>query len=144
MKHRISKASIISLIALTAYLCMAVSCDKYRKAGELAKDVAAGVLLAQETEINLHQAGKIDDPTHIVIQQKFVLLADAGIRLDQAINQTHSASSAKDALQAALDAVNDLSTNGLTGIKDKDTATTVKAVLLTVQITLNNIAALTS
>ena len=131
----------ISAIAIVLVLCMAASCNKYQKAGELAKDVAAGVLLAQQTEITLHKADKIDDDTHQLIQQKFAALADAGMRLDQAINETHNAGSATQALSDSIAALNDLTTNGLSGIKDPQTQLEVKGVLLTVQITLNNISA---
>jgi hypothetical protein len=131
----------ISAVAIVLCLCMAASCNKYQKAGELAKDVAAGVLLAQQTEITLHRADKIDDETHQKIQQKFSALADAGMRLDQAINETHNAGSATQALSDSIAALNDLTTNGLSGIKDPQTQLEVKGVLLTVQITLNNISA---
>lgn len=141
MKANIRRALIISL---AAYICMAASCDKYRKAGQLAKDVAAGVLLAQQTEITLHKAGKIDDQTHQAIQQKFLSLADAGMRLDKAINQTHNAGSATEALKECTSLLDDLSTNGLFEIKDQQTVNSIRAILLTVQTTLNNIAALSS
>jgi len=131
----------ISAIAIVLILSVGASCNKYQKAGELAKDVAAGVLLAQQTEITLHKADKIDDDTHQMIQQKFAALADAGMRLDQAINETHNAGSATQALSDSIAALNDLTTNGLSGIKDPQTQLEVKGVLLTVQITLNNISA---
>ena len=139
MKNHLRRIVIVSL---AAYICMAASCDKYRKAGELAKDVAAGVLLAQQTEVTLHKAGKIDDQTHQAIQMKFSALADAGMRLDKAINQTHNAGSATDALKECSAALDDLSTNGLFEIKDQQTVNTIRAILLTVQTTLNNIAAI--
>lgn len=141
MKHH---ARRIVIIALSAYICMAASCDKYRKAGELAKDVAAGVLLAQQTEITLHKAGKIDDETHHAIQEKFLALGEAGMRLDKAINESHNAGSATQALKDCTKLLDDLSTNGLFEIKDQQTVNTIRAILLTVQTTLNNIGALTS
>ncbi len=136
-----SQAKKLALISIMAYLCMAASCDKYQKVGQLAKDVAAGVLLAQQTEITLHKSGKIDDQTHQAIQKKFVELADAGMRLDQAINKAHSAGSATQALKECNVLLDDLSTNGLFEIKDQQTVNSIRAILLTVQTTLNNIAA---
>jgi hypothetical protein len=135
------KVQHFALLLLVVYFCMGASCDKYRKAGELAKDVAAGVLLAQQSEIALHKAGRIDDETHKAVQLKFSELADAGIRLDKAINEAHSAGSATQALQASINAVQDLSSNGVAGIKDAGAKAEVQAILLTVQVTLNNIAA---
>lgn len=136
-----SQAKKLALITIAAYLCMAASCDKYQKAGQLAKDVAAGVLLAQQTEITLHKAGKIDDATHQAIQMKFSQLADAGMRLDQAINKSHNAGSAADALKECTALLDDISTNGLFNVNDQQTVNTIRAILLTVQTTLNNIAA---
>lgn len=130
-----------AFVLMLALLSINATCDKYAKAGQLAKDAAAGVLLAQQTEIALHTQGKIDEPTHQAIEKKFLELATAGIQLDVAINQQHSASGATAALQAALASVQDLSTSAVLGIKDQNTQLEIKALLLAVQTTLNNIAA---
>lgn len=135
------KTLYAGLIVMLALLSLEATCDKYAKAGQLAKDAAAGVLLAQQTEMALHSAGKIDDATHKAIEQKFLDLSFAGIRLDAAINQEHSATNATQALQVALTSVQDLSTQTIVGIKDQNTQLQLKVLLLAVQTTLNNIAA---
>lgn len=135
------KLRYAGLVVMLALLTINATCDKYAKAGQLAKDAAAGVLVAQQTEIVLFKQGRIDDATHKAIEAKFLELAEAGTKLDLAINQQHSASGATAALQAALASVQDLSTSAILGIKDPNTQLEIKALLLAVQTTLNNIAA---
>jgi len=132
----------VAEVLVIALLTMAASCNKYQKAGELAKDAAATALVAQDTEIALFQQGKINPLTHQIIQTKFLQLADAGQRLDKAINQTHSSADATAALQASLAALDDLMLNGLAGIKDDQTRAQVQLAFVAVKTILDNIAAL--
>ncbi len=75
------------------------------------------------------------------IQSKFSQLADAGVRLDQAINQTHNAQGAKAQIDVAASLLSDLSNNQITGIKDDKTRLAVQAAIVSCQAILDNIAA---
>lgn len=138
---KLRKIRYTGAILIACLLTMAASCNKYQKVGELAKDAAATSLVAQETEIALFQQGKINPLTHQIIQTKFLQLADAGQRLDKAINETHSAKDATAALQAAIAAVDDLTQNGISGIKDDQTRADVKLAFVAVKTILDNISA---
>lgn len=133
-----------SSVVLALVLCLTLSawqCNNgYQKAGQLAKDAAATALAAQESEIAIHNLHEISDEDHRAIQQKFLALADAGQRLDKAINVAHNGGDATAALNEALNATNDLVTNGLSGIKNPEKQAALKLALLAVQTTLNNLA----
>jgi hypothetical protein len=126
---------------MVSLLLTGFSCDKYTKAGQLAKDFAATVLVAQELEIQAYKGGYIQPATHTVIQTKFSQLADAGVRLDQAINQAHNAEGAKAQIDAAASLLSDLSNNQITGIKDDKTRLAVQGAIVSCQTILDNIAA---
>lgn len=129
-------------ILVTALLLSGWACqNSYAKAGQLAKDVAASVLVAQQVEIQAHKAGYVNDALHQSIQQETLALADAGVRLDAAINQAHNASGALAEIQVMDKLLSDLSQNKLAGIKDQNTQTALKAAFLTIQTTLDSIAA---
>jgi len=116
------------------------SCN-YAKTGQLAKDAAASVLVAQQVEIQAHKSGYIDDALHQAFQQELIALADAGTRLDAAINQSHSASGATEQLKVMNSLLSDLSQNKLAAIKNQDTKLALQAAFLTIQTTLDNIQA---
>lgn len=138
MKRRLSATLAILIVAV---LLSGWSCGSYTKAGQLAKDVAASVLVAQQVEIQAHKSGYIDTPLHNSIQQELLNLADAGTRLDAAINQAHSASGALAQIQVMDKLLSDLSQSKISGIKDANTKIALQAAFLTIQTTLDNIAA---
>ncbi len=138
MKKRIAINLGTVLIAVT--LLSGWACN-YAKTGQLAKDAAASVLVAQQVEIQAHKAGYIDDALHQSIKNEMLSLADAGARLDSAISQAHSASGATAELKVMNTLLSDLSQNKLAGIKDQNTKLALQAAFLTIQTTLDNIAA---
>jgi hypothetical protein len=131
----------VVFVLMVSLLLTGFSCDKYAKAGQLAKDFAATVLVAQQLEIQAYNGGYIQPASHRAIQTKFSQLADAGVRLDQAINQAHNAQTAQDQINAATALLTDLSKNEITGIKDDKTRLAIQAALVSVQTILDSIAA---
>ena len=136
MKHLYYVVSVL----MVSLLLTGFSCDKYTKAGQLAKDFAATVLVAQQLETQAYNSGYIQPASHMVIQTKFSQLADAGARLDQAINQAHNAQGAKAQIDVAASLLSDLSNNQITGIKDDKTRLAVQAAIVSCQTILDNIA----
>jgi|SRR5579859_434466 len=130
-------SAIVAVLLLSGWACQ----NNYAKAGQLAKDVAASVLVAQQVEIQAHKAGFIDDTLHQAIQQELLAVADAGTRLDAAINQAHNASGALAEIQVMDKLLSDLSQGKLAAIKDQNTKIALAAAFLTIQTTLDNIAA---
>jgi hypothetical protein len=136
MKHLYYVVSVL----MVSLLLTGFSCDKYTKAGQLAKDFAATVLVAQQLETQAYNSGYIQAASHKVIQTKFSQVADAGVRLDQAINQAHNAQGAKAQIDVAASLLSDLSNNQITGIKDDKTRLAVQAAIVSCQTILDNIA----
>ncbi len=129
-------------VALAVLLCgFSCSVNSYAKAGKLAKDFAASVLVAQQVEAQAYRGGFVDNDKHLVIQQKFSQIADAGMSLDKAINVDHNASGAVAQISALNGLLQDLSTNLITGIKDDKSRVAVQATLVTVQSILDSISA---
>jgi hypothetical protein len=128
-------------VLMVSLLLTGFSCDKYAKAGQLAKDFSATVLLAQQVEIQSYNSGYIQPATHVAIQTKFLQVAEAGVVLDKAINQAHSAQGAKAQIDVASSLLVDLSNNQISGIKDDKTRMAVQAAVLSCQTILDNIAA---
>lgn len=137
------KSWCVCTVITLALLSMEFQCnpDSYARAGKLAKDFAASVLVAQQVEQSAHKAGFIDDATNISIQNELDQIATAGIRLDAAINQTHDASGATAAVKVIVGLLQDLSQNKLAGIKNENTRISLAAALLVAQTTIDNIAA---
>lgn len=131
---------LLGTVLITALLLCGFSCN-YAKTGQLAKDVAASVLVAQQVEIQAHKAGYIDNTLHQAIENEMLSLADAGVRLDAAINQAHSAKGALAEVQVMDRLLSDLSQSKLAAIKDQNTKVSLQAAFLTIQTTLDNIAA---
>jgi hypothetical protein len=131
----------VAFILMVSLLLTGFSCDKYAKAGQLARDFAATALVAQQLEIQAYNGGYIQAASHTVIETKFSQLADAGMRLDQAINQAHNAQGAKAQIDVAASLLSDLSNNEITGIKDDKTRLAVQAAIVSCQAILDNIAA---
>jgi hypothetical protein len=141
MKQR--KVALLATILVAAVLSggWACSAGSYAKAGQLAKDFASTVLAAQEVEIAAHASGYVDDNTHLAIQNELLQIADAGQRLDLAINQTHDASGAAAQVTVIRSLLTDLSTTKLVGIKNQNSQLAVKSALLLCQTTIDSIAA---
>ena len=140
MKKRIAinlSATLVTVMLLSGWACQ----TNYAKAGQLAKDFAASVLVAQQVEIELHKAGKIDDALHQSIQNEFLEISSAGVRLDIAINQSHNATGAIAQIQVLDTLMSDLSNNKITGIKDTNTRLAIQSALLSVRTILDSIAA---
>jgi hypothetical protein len=135
------KLYYVVFVLMVSLLLTGFSCDKYAKAGQLAKDFAATVLVAQQLEIQAYNGGYIQPAPHTAIQTKFSQLADAGVSLDQAINQSHNAQTAQDQINAATALLTDLSKNEITGIRDDKTRLAIQAALVSVQTILDSIAA---
>jgi len=125
-------------ILLSGYACQQ---NSYAKVGLLAKDLAASVLVAQQVEIEAYRTGFVTSDQHTAIQQKFFLIAEAGARLDVAINQAHDATTATAEIKTLTALLADLSNNQITGIKDDKTRLAIQAALLTVNTVLDSIAA---
>jgi hypothetical protein len=128
-------------VFVVSMLVTGFSCDKYTKAGQLAKDFAATVLVAQQLETQTYNSGYVQAASHKGIQTKFSQVADAGVRLDQAINQAHNAQGAKAQIDVAASLLSDLSNNQVTGIKDDKARLAVQAAIVSCQTILDNIAA---
>jgi hypothetical protein len=128
-------------VLMVSLLLTGFSCDKYAKAGQLAKDFSATVLLAQQVEIQSYNSGYIQPATHVAIQTKFLQVAEAGVALDKAINQARNAQGAKAQIDVASSLLVDLSNNQISGIKDDKTRMAVQAAVLSCQTILDNIAA---
>jgi hypothetical protein len=135
------KLYYVVFVLMVSLLLTGFSCDKYAKAGQLAKDFAATVLVAQQLETQAYNGGYIQPATHTAFENKFSQLADAGVRLDQAINQAHNTQGAKAQLDVAASLLSDLSNNQITGIKDDKTRLAVQAAIVSCQAILDNIAA---
>lgn len=135
------KIYYVVFVLMISLLLTGFSCDKYAKAGQLAKDFAATALVAQQLEIQAYNGGYIQPAAHRAIETKFSQLADAGVRLDQAINQAHNAQGARAQVDVAASLLSDLSNNQITGIKDEKTRLAVQAAILSCQTILDNIAA---
>jgi hypothetical protein len=135
------KLYYVFVVLMVSLLLTGFSCERYAKAGQLAKDFAATALVAQQLEIQAYNGGYIQPATHLAIQSKFSQLADAGVRLDQAINQAHNAQGAKAQIDVAASLLSDLSNNQITGIKDDKTRLAVQAAIVSCQAILDNIAA---
>ena len=134
------KHHYVVFVLMVSLLLTGFSCDKYAKAGQLAKDFAATALVAQQLEIQAYNGGYIQPASHTVIQAKFSQLADAGVGLDRAINQAHNAQGAKAQIDVAASLLSDLSNNQITGIKDDKTRLAVQAAIVSCQTILDNIA----
>lgn len=137
------KSLSIAGVLMLSLLSMEFACltANYAKAGHLAKDVAASVLVAQQVEIQAHRSAYIDDADHKAIQAELVQVADAGVALDKAINQNQSASGAFEQITVLRKLLSDLSNNKLSGIKNETTKVSLQAALLTVQTIVDQIAA---
>jgi len=135
------KLYCVASFLMVSLLLMGFSCDKYAKAGQLAKDFAATVLVAQQLEIQAYQSGYIQPASHVMIQNKFSQLADAGMGLDRAINQAHNVQGAKAQIDVAAALLSDLSNNQIAGIKDDKTRLAVQATIVSCQAILDNIVA---
>ena len=135
------KVYYVVFVLMVSLLLTGFSCDKYAKAGQLAKDFAATALVAEQLEIQAYHGGYIQPASHVVIQSKFSQLADAGVGLDRAINQAHNAQGAKAQIDVAASLLSDLSNNQITGIKDDKTRLAVQAAIVSCQTILDNIAA---
>lgn len=129
---------IIMVVLLAGWSC---SPTGYARAGQLAKDLAASVLVAQQVEIQEQHAGFIDTDLHKAFQNELIQVAAAGKSLDAAINQDHSAQGAIAQIKVLDRLLQDLSQNKLAGIKDQNSKLALQAALLTIQTTLDNIAA---
>ena len=128
-------------VLLVTLLLTGCPTSGYDKAGQLAKDFAASVLVAQQVEIQAHKAGYIDDQLHRAIQNELLQVADAGVKLDAAINQAHSTAGAAEQVRVIINLLADLSQTKLSGIKDQNTKLALQAAILTAQTTIDNIAA---
>jgi hypothetical protein len=133
----------ITGVLMLALLSMEFACstNNYARAGKLAKDLAASVLVAQQVEIQVHRSGYIDDAEHKAIQSELLQIADAGMELDKAINQNQSASGATAEITVIRQLLSDLSNNKLSGIKNENAKIALQSALLTVQVIIDQIAA---
>lgn len=129
---------LILVLSLSAFTC---NQNSYVRTAQLAKDFAATVLAVQQGVTAAHQNGYVNDRDYQTFQTKVSQLADAGMALDKAISQSHSASGALAQITVIRGLLSDLSTNQLAGIKNDNAKLAVQALLLTAQTTIDNIAA---
>jgi hypothetical protein len=61
----------VAVVLAVSVLLTGFSCDKYARAGQLAKDFAATALVAQQLEIQAYNGGYIQPATHTAIESKF-------------------------------------------------------------------------
>lgn len=142
MRTNRTKLQLIGLITALALTSSAFMCNGYAKAGELSRDFAAGVQAFQSSEIVFHNAGKVSDEEHAVIQDWLIRVANAGQQLDTAINTTHNSKDAKAAVNAAIDATSNLLNTGVLGVKNPDSKAALQASLITLKSILGSILAL--
>lgn len=140
--RQLRKTTAIPLVLVLALLSMNATCDKYRKAGQLARDFAAGVSAFEDAEITLHQTGRVSDDEHRQIQMWVLQVAQAGKTLDQAINDTHNATNAKTSLDAAATALAGLLSSGVLQVKNPDSKAALQASVFTLKLIIDNIAAI--
>lgn len=133
---------LIALPIMLILLMGASQCDKYRKTGQLARDFAAGVSAFQQTEIVLHNQGKIDEAEHLQIQTALLEVAADGKKLDAAINQVHSAPDARAALDAAIASVSQALSDGALRVKNPDAKASLQTSIVLLQSILHNIQAI--
>jgi hypothetical protein len=124
-------------ILFSGYACQP---NSYAKVGLLAKDLAASVLVAQQVEIEAYRSGFVTPEQHTTIQQKFFLIAEAGARLDTAINQAHNATTATAEIKTLTSLLADLSNNQITGIKDDKARIGIQSAILAVNTILDSIS----
>lgn len=143
MIRRNRRLTTAALVVATAILAggWACSANSYARAGKLAKDFAASVLLVQQGVMAAHQTGYIDEQLNQQIETEISQLADAGKRLDAAINEAHSATGAAAELTVIRRLLTDLSQNKLAGIKNEQSKIVVQSALLTAQTIIDSIAA---
>lgn len=129
---------LVLVLSLSAFTCTP---NSYARAGKLAKDFSASVLLVQQGVMTAHKTGYIDDQTNQLIETEITQVADAGIRLDKAINDAHSVSGATAELTLIRQLLQDLSQNKLAGIKNEQSKVVIQSALLTAQTIIDSIAA---
>lgn len=137
------KTATLGTILVAAILLSGWSCSQsqYDRAGQLAQDFAASVLVAQQVEIAAHKTGNIDDATHQAIQRELIQVADAGMKLDAAINQSHNTATAAAEVKVIITLLGDLSQNKLAAIKNEDSKLALQSAILVAQTTIDSIAA---
>src|SRR5260370_42122431 len=77
---KMKKRYYVLFVLMISLLLTGFSCDKYAKAGQLAKDFAATVLVAQQLETQAYNGGYIQPATHTAIEARVSELPDAGGR----------------------------------------------------------------
>ena len=80
----------------------------------------------------LHQAGKIDDATHLAIQRYFLQVAQAGKAVDAAILAGNKAGILA-ALDSAAASIGTLLTQGVGNVKDPTTKAEIQTAVLLAQ-----------
>ena len=127
-KHAVPFAIVLCLM-LGAWTC---NQSTTQKVATVERDFAAAVQAAQATEIAAHQAGKIDDATHLAIQRYFLQVAQAGKAVDAAILAGNKAGILA-ALDSAAASIGTLLTQGVGNVKDPTVKAEIQTAVLLAQ-----------
>lgn len=136
------KLQLVLLVLLLSLLCSNFVCNKYAKAGELAKDFASGVSAFNDVEIEFHKQGKLSDDEHIKLQTLLLQVEEAGKSLDNAIVTTHNTADAKSALDVSFKNLQAMLDGGVLHIKNEEVKASLKTSLVLLKSILDNILVL--
>ena len=138
---RTSQGVVLALALGTALLASGCDENQYRRAAVATKDFAIALEKAQEAEITLYRAGKLDASEHLAMQGAFDDLADAGKELNAAVLAGKSKPEALMRLQAALESSERLIENDVARIKNEEARQQVLTYLLVARTSLGTVAA---
>ena len=77
------KFKLVSIILLVGLISSGFTCS--HKAAITSRGVAASLVALQDSEIALHDQKEITDQEHMVIQEGFIAIAQAGIQVNRCI-----------------------------------------------------------
>lgn len=118
MRKALSLVLVLSLTVLSS----GFSCNRH-KALQTSLGVAASLKAMQDSEIALHNAGKVDDVEHRLLQQGFIVLAKS----DKDVRQCIAVSGAATCVDIGINAVNNLlAAPAVVGIKNPESKQTMQ------------------
>jgi hypothetical protein len=110
------QAIYIIVITILVMTLSGFSCSRHQ-AMQTSAGIAASLKAMQDTEISLHNTGKVDDEEHRLLQQGFIFLAHA----DKDVRQCIYLSGAPTCVDAGINSVHNLlASPAVVGIKNHD------------------------
>ena len=122
----------VMLVLPMLFLLLGAACedDKFKRASLAVNDFTIGLQAFQEAEIAARNAGFVDAPTHIKIQESVAKAAQASMVMTEAIRNTRNSPGAVGGIKAALDSTQSLLDTGLAGVKNPQTKAQLQALVL--------------